>query len=139
MTDLAIKADFVDTRRVKSRGVLQIIVEVDIEREQSVMETLGWPKPAVSLPVAIARLQAFSEAPKSAQRKLSQEAHLWCNRTDFQQWLGVSSFLDAKAKLYHLCQISSLSELDISEPAALDFKDTVSRFEYEWKKKPPAP
>ncbi|MBL8642637.1 MAG: hypothetical protein JNK21_01800 [Rhodospirillaceae bacterium] len=57
MTAAAISADFVDTKRIKGRKVLQIVCEVALEQEQRVMEALGWPNPASGLPVAIARIQ----------------------------------------------------------------------------------
>lgn len=113
MTKRAItQADFVDTRRVKGRKVLQIICEVPLEQEQRIMETLGWPNPATGLPVAIARLdpsvakggqsdtapspsvsdggsdspvqpkKRFSELPRSAQ------AALKCKDPEFQVWLA---------------------------------------------------
>lgn len=58
MTDpAAIHAQFADYRTVKSRGVLQLILEVDITKAQLVLNTLGFPLPEYSIDVAVAKLK----------------------------------------------------------------------------------
>ena len=58
MTAAAISGTFADYRLVKSRGVLQIVIECPVEEQAAVFAALGYPMPGESLPVAVARLQA---------------------------------------------------------------------------------
>lgn len=53
----AISGDFANYRPVLSRKVLQLVIEVAIERQGEVFEALGYPIGGGSIPVAIARLQ----------------------------------------------------------------------------------
>jgi hypothetical protein len=138
MTDAVIQADFSDFRQVKSRKVAQLIFEIPLEALPQAMERLGWPKPGESLPVAIARLAVAPER-QEARHKLSQTAYLYCNRSDFQAWLGCNTLELAKAKVYEHCSISSLSELDTNEIAETYFKALAFRFEKDWTKKQQAP
>jgi len=108
MTKRAIDADFADYRRVKTRKVLQLIIEVALEREKEIFETLGFPDTATGTPVAIARLavttapdspppggpaeaagegQDTRRTPKFSERSPSQQAAIMCRNIAFQDWL----------------------------------------------------
>jgi len=65
----AIYADFADYKRIKSRKVFQLHIEVPLEREKDVLEILGFPSTLTGTPVAIARLhpQATAEQPTAPQ------------------------------------------------------------------------
>lgn len=57
-----IQADFATYRPVPSRRVLQLVLEVPLERQAEVFAAIGWPDPEHGLPVAVARLQQTSSA-----------------------------------------------------------------------------
>lgn len=52
----AIAGSFADYRLIKSRGVLQIVVEVPVERQAEAFAALGYPVPGADIHVAVARL-----------------------------------------------------------------------------------
>lgn len=51
-----IAGSFADYRLVKSRSVLQVIVEIPIEMQGAAFAALGYPLPGTEIPVAVARL-----------------------------------------------------------------------------------
>jgi hypothetical protein len=53
----AFKATFHNTKLVMGRSVLQIILEVPIEQQKQVYDALGYPNPANTTWVGVARLQ----------------------------------------------------------------------------------
>lgn len=53
----AISAVFVNTKRIASRKVYQLLLEVPEEQQGKVHEALGWPKSDESVWVGIARIQ----------------------------------------------------------------------------------
>jgi hypothetical protein len=57
MTDLAaIQGTFADFKTVKSRSVVQIVIEIPIEAGKRAIDILGFPQPGAEIPVALARL-----------------------------------------------------------------------------------
>lgn len=57
MDDAAFKATFHNTKNVLGRKVLQVILEVPIEKSSEVHDILGWPDPATEKWVAVAVLK----------------------------------------------------------------------------------
>lgn len=58
MTPAVIRGTFSDWRPVKTRGVLQLVIEVPVEQAQHVMDTLGFPMPGEEKFVAVALMNA---------------------------------------------------------------------------------
>lgn len=52
----AIKAVFVNHKRIETRKAFQIILEVPEEQQKEVFDTLGYPNSSNSIWVAVARL-----------------------------------------------------------------------------------
>jgi len=52
-----IQASFADHKRIKTRSVTQLIIEIPIEDTMRVLSILGDPMPGEEIPVAVARLQ----------------------------------------------------------------------------------
>lgn len=52
----AIAGTFSDYRLVKSRGVLQLVVEIPVEQQSQAFDALGYPMPGQEIHVALARL-----------------------------------------------------------------------------------
>lgn len=143
MTDRAavIQGDFVDTRRVKSRSVLQVVFEVPIEMEPTVMATLGWPSPGNSLPCAIARLAV---QPKLREEKPpltwdtmspSQRAAVKLNDKSFCAWLvdtywtGKEDIGDYDGLLKRVLGIQSKRELDTDHDKSDAFEAMLATFD----------
>lgn len=57
MTDHAVfEADYTDYKLIKTRSVVQVVLEVPIEQWKLVVDLLGMPLPGSNVPVAVARL-----------------------------------------------------------------------------------
>ena len=57
MTDAVFEATYHNTKNVLGRKVMQVILEVPIEKSATVYDALGWPDPAAPCWVAVARLE----------------------------------------------------------------------------------
>lgn len=101
MTDAIIRGNYSDLKAVKTRSVVQIIIEVPIEQGEAVVKAFGFPQPGNEIPVAIARMTPDNndtEKPEPAKRHFgdmprSQQAGMLCSDPTFQNWLlGLSLF-----------------------------------------------
>ncbi len=132
MTDPAIiLGTFADFKTVKTRSVVQIIVEVPIERGKQVVEAFGFPQPGAEIPVAVTRfvedavpVQPEPEKPTRPGRPFadmppSQQAGMLCTDKEFQKWAAPQSPTEDYARLVilHTCRIDSRRELDCSDAA----------------------
>lgn len=54
----AISGSFADYRLVKSRSVLQLVIEVPVEQQGAAFAALGYPLPGTEIPVAVARMNS---------------------------------------------------------------------------------
>lgn len=113
-TAAVIAGSFSDYRLVKSRGVLQLVVEIPVEQQGDAFAALGYPIPGTDIPVAVARLNSpvgphspqherttsaaldgranhkpAGESHKRSWYELpaSQRAALLCQDVRFQQWV----------------------------------------------------
>lgn len=70
MTAAVIAGSFADYRLVKSRSVLQLVVEIPVEQQEQAFKALGYPLPGVEIAVAVARLnpQAGTHSPEHQER-----------------------------------------------------------------------
>lgn len=86
----AISGTFSDYRLVKSRGVLQLVVEIAVERQGEAFAALGYPVPGAEIHVALARLVASpaqsAETPQPSARSEQGKAR-YANSTARQQAL----------------------------------------------------
>jgi hypothetical protein len=57
MENAAIKAVFVNHKRIETRSAFQIILEVPEEMQKEVFDALGYPNSSQSIWVTVARLQ----------------------------------------------------------------------------------
>lgn len=147
MTDAAIiQATFSEWRMVKGRKVLQLVCEVPLEAQETVLRALGTPGVETDNWVAIARLNLTAKAEEPAQiehanddmedepgkppRPLSQVAGMLCNTPTFQQFIREKSdgwdhrptSLEAADWLRAVCGIQSRSELNTHPVATERFK-----------------
>lgn len=123
----AVLATFCDARPVKSRSVLQLVLEVPIEQADDAMKMLGgFPLPSESRWVGIAlapKERAKIEAPaEHKDRKpfntlpLSQQAGIRCNDPAFKSFLDgkypALSASEPAAAVRMLCAVRSRGEFD---------------------------
>ena len=142
MTDPSIiLGTFADFKTVKTRSVVQVIVEVPIERGKQVVEAFGFPRPGAEVPVAITRVKPDHivkqepEKPKRPGRAFasmppSQQAGIMCNDDVFQKWASPEQPMPLAARRHILvgCGIDSRRELDSNQAAAQCWTGMLSRF-----------
>lgn len=160
---------FSDLKTVKSRGVVQLVIEVPIERGAEVVEAFGFPQPGAEIPVAVARLVAppdtgssngrtadfdsanagSTPAPvttsspadkrKWSELPLSQRAALLCSDALFRQFAQVEDTPDAAAAWLRH-HCGVKSRADLNtDHEAAERFDRLSRDFIRWKNEPAAP
>lgn len=124
---------FADLKTVKSRSVVQMVIEIPIERGASVVEMFGFPQPGEEVPVAVARLMPTAaeapakppaEKPKPAGQKwdeckYAKQVSTACGDPEFREWLreragsvAVPQRDEAVAEVKRIIGIASRKELD---------------------------
>jgi len=82
----AIRGTFADFRIIKTRKLVQIIIEIPIEKADEALRTLGGiPMSDQERWVAIARIES-DEKPKSVGERALAQAHVLCADEEFQDW-----------------------------------------------------
>jgi hypothetical protein len=70
----AIQGDFVDLRFIKGRKVCQIVIEIPIEAGATFVAAFGTPNPAISVPVAVARIHLQKDTPDISENETSPQS-----------------------------------------------------------------
>jgi hypothetical protein len=100
MEHAAIQGTFADLKSVKTRSVVQMVVEIPIEQAERIVSMFGFPQPGAEIAVAVARLdpEKASPSPPEAPAKpkkrfseysLAEQAGMRCQDAAFQSWLYV--------------------------------------------------
>lgn len=130
MAEAVFQGTYSDWKLIKTRSVVQIVIEVPLEQAPHVYTVLGgMPQPGSELPVAVARLapqvtEPKPEAPaeRATSRKKqtpSQRAHWLCQDKGFWKWLeteyetAVSDSSYAADCMRGICNVGSRAEFDI--------------------------
>lgn len=148
----AFTGTFSDIRSVKTRGVVQLIIELPIEKAAEVIAAWGYPQPASEIPVAVARLStAAASAPPSVagtsgggefrkwdEMPMSQQAGIRCNEPSFRAFLNhkygtPQSDIQPDQAVRGLCQVQSRSEIIRGTPAGDRWHDLDVQFQ-NWKR-----
>lgn len=134
----AIKGTFSDYKLIKTRKVIQIIVEVPVEQQAQVFAALGYPMPDSETWVGVARLdpekvKVRPDTPEKPRRPfhdlpLSQQAGIRCGDEKFVAWLedaspaawraakNYSNDADIAAVVVRfICGVGSRADLDKTE------------------------
>jgi hypothetical protein len=144
-----ISGSFADYRLVKSRSVLQVIVEIPIEQQGAAFAALGYPLPGTEIPVAVARLNSpagnlqpqqervFAEpdgytvpnpkpstpagGSKSKGERAVIRAAILCAEPRFRIWMAGENIStnEAAVMLREACGVASRGDI-AKDPAALD-------------------
>lgn len=98
MTQAVIQGTFADLKTVKTRSVVQMVVEIPIEQGAEIVRAFGFPQPGQEVNVAVAKLQPNAQRrdQPQAQEEPKQEAGTGEARTgtDHQQTDGHKRFED---------------------------------------------
>tara|TARA_Y100000310_G_scaffold343106_1_gene449215 strand:+ start:356 stop:805 length:450 start_codon:yes stop_codon:yes gene_type:complete len=127
LTDAAIRGTYADLKFIKSRKVVQMVVEVPIEAGGALVEAFGVPRPDEEVWVAVALLRSdeddieikpntftptpFHELPRT------QQAGILCADERFQKWLGARSQEHAASVVKRKCGITSRRRLNDGDGA----------------------
>lgn len=159
MTDkpIVIQGVLSDIKLVKTRSVLQLIVEVPVEAGDEVVRGFGYPQPGREINVALARLMPPASSPavhapseaipgpieKEAKPKsYAQQAGIMCQEPAFWRYLSMKygditeSVEDADtavAWLRRLCGTTSRSYLIEGSSAGDEFRNIRIRYQ-NWLK-----
>ena len=149
MNNAVASGSYADMKIVKTRSVMQVVVEIPIEQANSFIEMFGVPVPGAEIPVAIARLNEVAEGGNADGRSpqpevsekprrkfedmhFSQQAGLLCQDLDFQKWLGAQDNEEARRAVYEMCRIESRSELNTNGAAQERWGAIVADFR-QWQ------
>ena len=149
MTAAAFQGSYADMKFVKSRSVVQIVIELPIERAAAFVAAFGAPEPSKECPVAIARIDtstASSGAEKPTKRAfnelpIAQRSAMLCEREAFRTFLNqqrlcnVTNAEDAASALRGLLSIRSRADLGTNIVAATKFEALEREFN-DWLMEP---
>lgn len=130
----AFEATYSDWKLVKSRKVVQIVLEVPMEKADHAYQVLGgMPNHAAEAWLAVAKLDksvAQPERRKWADLPLSQQAAIRCNEMAFREFCALE---DPNFKAYdldmaadhvrQLCGVQSRKDLDTNKVAASKWRE----------------
>jgi hypothetical protein len=135
----AILGTYSDFKLVKTRSVVQVVIEVPIERAKEVTDLLGMPMPGEEIPIGFARLDPAKldiNAPIQLPRvSNAQMAGILCNEGGFRKYLAERSGqvvpdAEAAAVLVRLaCSVKSRANLDTDKHGAQLWRDLKGEYE----------
>lgn len=136
--------NYSDFKLVKTRSVVQLVIEVPIEHGEKVMAAFGLPQPGAEIPVAVARLDLNVQSmparePQEARAErwdesaLSKQAAIRCNEVEFWRYLetvvygdgfedAVTSPVKAAELVRHLTSVTSRREFNLDSEAGERWK-----------------
>ena len=147
MEHAAIQGTFADLKSVKTRSVVQMVVEIPIEQAERVVSLFGFPQPGAEIAVAVARLdQNIAKSPVATPEKAkrhwdglsyAEQAGIRCNDPSFQFFLrevqeyeSVGTEQTAGSVRLH-CDVDSRAEFDKNDDAARRWEALDAEFQ-EW-------
>lgn len=142
----AILGTYSDFKLVKTRSVVQVVIEVPLERAHEVTELFGLPQPGAEVLIGMARLRPGTqriEAPANEDRppaKLSQLAGILCNEGGFRVFLSENGFPSdstekAASAVRLVCGVRSRADLDTNADAAVKFRELRGQYD-AWRRVP---
>lgn len=127
------QATYADIKTIKTRKVVQFVLEVAQEQANHALECLGGlPRSDVDTWVAVARIQMPGKAPEPKKKwhelKPSQQAGIRCADLEFQKWIGAPTSEDAAVRVRQECDVDSRSELDYDIESARRWQSLDNAF-----------
>lgn len=136
-----IKGTYSDLKLVKTRKVLQMVIELPVEAQDDFITKFGLPKPDAEMWVAVARLHDAPVPAKTYEAtKAVQDAGMACKDPNFGTWLhdsyNISSIdpLDAESiaeGLRAVLGVKSRSDFYEDEAALTAWKRLKSEYEQD--------
>jgi hypothetical protein len=142
MTDAAMQADYCDLKIIKTRKVIQVVLEIPQEAGNAFIAAFGLPRSDKNVPVAIARLneptlldldvvKQIGKRPKGG--KLAQRAGIVCGEPGFKKYLlSHHPYIEALGTpaqyLRSYCGVVSRAELDHDAGAAKLFDEMMREY-----------
>jgi hypothetical protein len=138
MDRAVITGTFADLKLIKTRSVIQVVIECPIEAWKKLTDVLGFPIPGTEIPVAIARLKNSVE-PKAKRGSLAADAGILCNAPTFVKFLEenykhikTGNPWDAAAVVRSICGVDSRAEFDTDSAAGRRWRDLKAYYD-GWK------
>jgi hypothetical protein len=147
MTHAIIHGTYSDLKTIKTRSVVQVIIEVPIEYGSHVINAFGFPQPGHEVQVAIARLQDTGTATtrhggvdnpvadqgksSDSPRTLAQMVGAACQNTAFIKWAQAryeNVGPDIATFVRKWCGVTSRSEIRPGTVAATKWKQLHDQF-----------
>ena len=136
MTQAVIQGTFADLKTVKTRSVVQMVVEVPIEQGEQIVRAFGFPQPGREVSVAVARIKMQEQAtPEQADGHKRfediprpQQAGILCHDKAFVKWLGAGDANGAAAILRQRLGVESRADLKENTEAARKWDALVIQF-----------
>ncbi len=138
MTDAAvISGTLSDVRTVKTRKVVQVVIEVPMEQLKSVYDALGYDLSGASW-VALARLKeepkaSPEQAPKIARNwsdmSRAQQAGIRCNEQRFWEFCKAQDVGGAAKYVRSCCGVVSRADLDTGSDAGAAWDSLESSYQ----------
>ena len=156
MEHIAIQGTFADLKSVKTRSVVQMVVEIPIEQAEAVVKAFGFPQPGAEIAVAVARLDVKADKPPTTAPEwvgreakkpfkdytLAQQSGMRCGDEMFRRWACWKFNPTAPAnhspdvewaanQVRAWCNVDSRSEFDTNADAGKRWLTLNAEFE-EW-------
>lgn len=140
MTQAVIQGTFADLKTVKTRSVVQMVVEVPIEQGEQIVRAFGFPQPGQEVNVAVARIVPGAKPQEQAKPEPTdghkrfedmprpQQAGILCNDKSFMEWMGAGDTNMAAAILRQRLGVQSRADLKTDTEAAGKWDALVIQF-----------
>lgn len=143
---IAFDGTFADFKLIKTRSVVQIVIEMPIEKAQAVVAAFGLPTPGEEIPVGVARLlpnpvieHDMKPARRFGEMPRAQQAGIRCSEPAFWRFLAdttgepICDADEAATAVREICKVRSRAELD--GRASADWDDLSDQFSM-WMRHP---
>lgn len=151
MSDCVLAGTYADFKVVKTRSVVQMVIEVPIEQANEVTEKFGIPQPSQEVWVAVAKLEGrpnhlenklIESKEKTPEQKAVSWAVMLCKEPEFWKFLNNKFansgmiFIEEESqcadKLKDFLEIGSRSEIATNEDARNKFRELAREYG-NWK------
>lgn len=139
----AFQASYADWKLIRSRKVIQVVLEIPLEQADQAYAVLGgMPNPGAEIWCGVARLAGKAEQekakprkPVAPERRLTQQAAIACSKPAFWRFLGeIDGSLasrnaeDAASAVRFACGVDSRSEIIVGTPAGDKWEKLYGQF-----------
>lgn len=134
-TPAVFRGSYSDLKVVRSRSVVQVVIEIPIEQSAGFVAAFGMPQPGAEVPVALALMKPESKADKPkqhwSQMLRSQRAGIRCSDLKFQLWMSKRyprADCDTAELVRRFCNVKSRADLNEDRDAAERFDKLDAQF-----------